>query len=290
MLSVYVRELSKVSKPQSHPRQEYLELVDPLSGEVGISVGAALQQLGKAADDVSIGSLQNWARGLKPFRTDVEKAAQTLGRLRDIAGVDIAVITIDLRGANLQGFDLDGLCFAKAKLSGARMEAAYLWQARMEGADLGWARMEGADLSEARMEGANLSRARMEGASLYGALMEGADLKWARMEGAILSAAWMEGADLRWALMEGADLRTARFDSATSWAHAKVSTARAQDVDFAKTPISDEQVKSMFGDASVTLPNGITPTHPDWPAHWPRKVLEWNYFNAAYTAWLAIQP
>ncbi|MDZ7906296.1 MAG: hypothetical protein U5N55_11390 [Cypionkella sp.] len=39
------------------------------------------------------------------------------------------------------------------------------------------------------------------------------------------------------------------------------------------------QVKSMFGDASVTLPNGVTPDHPDWPAHWPKFDLGHDFDN-----------
>lgn len=34
-----------------------------------------------------------------------------------------------------------------------------------------------------------------------------------------------------------------------------------------------DQIDSTFGDASVTLPNGVTPDSPDWPAHWPKHVL-----------------
>lgn len=258
MLSVYVRELSR-GTAQSHPRQEYAELVDPLSGMAGISKEDALAQLGVTEGDVSIESLGNWANALKPFRTDVEKAAQTLGRLLDVAGADAT--TIDLRGANLQGFDLNGLCLNKAKLQDARMEGANLRDARMEEANLSGARMEGADLSLARMEGANLSRARLEGANLTVARMDGANLSVARMEGTKLTVALM--------------------DSNTVLMGAKVLKAGASFVDFSDVPISLAQVKSMFGDASVTLPNGIIPTHPDWPEHWPKFDLGLDY----YTEW-----
>jgi hypothetical protein len=52
MLSVYVRELSSVSDPQTHPRQKYSELVDPISDTVSLSKDEALEQLGVTEDDI----------------------------------------------------------------------------------------------------------------------------------------------------------------------------------------------------------------------------------------------
>lgn len=137
LLSVYVRELSKQKglTPKDH---------------------------GIPEDAASIEGLHKWARGLKPVRSDMEKAVQTLGRLRQIKGQEN--LSIDLRDANLQGFDLLDLNFDKA---------------RMEGADIGWAKMWGADLL----------RADMQGAVLLHAEMQGANLRWAEMQGANLSGA-----------------------------------------------------------------------------------------------------
>ena len=206
MLSVYVRELSR-GRAKNYPD------------------GA----------DASPDDLSNWAHSLQPFRTDVEKAAQTLGRLRDIMGADLDAITIDLRGANLQGFDLNNLCFDIAKLQRARMEGADLTEARLAGADLRFARMEGAYLREARLEGANLSMAQM--------------------------------------------------DAATDLTDADISQAAFCSVDCSEVGISADQIKSLFGDASVTLPNGVTPSHPDWPQHWPKMDLDLNDFDAEWRKW-----
>ena len=312
MLSVYVRELS-MGTAKSRPRGAFAEMFPSK-----LSNGAETED-DFSDDEVAVEILRAWAQGLKPFRTDVEKAAQTLGRLRDIAGAYTDTMSIDLRGANLQGFDLNGLCFATARLQGARMEGADLAQARMEGANLRAARMEGAnlrqarmdeaDLREARMEGANLRAIRLCGASLRAAQMAGADLYKAEMVGANLFEARMGHADLRLANMggvnlrrarlEGADLTEARMEGTKMWntqldatthlTGAVFSNARAQSVDFSSVPITADQVKSMFADASVTLPNGITSIHADWPAHWPKTKLN-KGFTAAYTTWLATQP
>ena len=194
----------------------------------------------------------------------------------------------DLRGTNLQRADLSGLCFSGAQMNAARLEGAYLRDARMEGTNLSEAHIEGADVTAAHLEGANLQVARLEGAMLLWARLLGANLNaarfesaallWAQLVGANLShgrlekadlrAAWMEGADLSGTRMDGADLREARMDSRTSLAGATLRGAAARDVDWAAVPIGQDQIASMFGDASVILPEGLTR-----PGHWPDWAL-----------------
>jgi len=217
---------------------------------------------------------------------------------------------LDLRGANLQGAALSArhpgsydAVFSAARLEDARMEGAVLWGARMEGAVLWGARMEGAnlreaqmagtDLQQARMEVAFLLQARMEGAFLLEARMEGADLTLVQMEGAKLwgarmaaarlRGAWMEGAFLSGARMEGADLRGARMDSRTSLSVATLRVAALRQVDYSDATISDDQIKSAFGDASVTLPAGMS--RPD---HWPEWELpdgDAHAYDAEWRKW-----
>ena len=145
--------------------------------------------------------------------------------------------------------------------------------------------MAGAHLLRARLEGVNLWLARLEGANLWSARMEGADLTKARLEGADLFLARMEGADLTKARMEGANLWSARMDARTSLAAAALRGAAARDVNWAYVEISAEQVNSIFGDASVTLPGGVTPGHADWPAHWPVWELPHGGDNDFHTQW-----
>ena len=300
LLSVYVRELSRDYPAQTHLRQTYKALIDPPDGSEGLSPDKALAQMGCEADEVSSDALRTWARGLEPIRSDIEKAAQTLGRLKTVPGIAPDDIPIDLRGANLQGFDLSTLTFDKALLQGARMEGANLIEARMEGANLIGARMEGANLIEARMqganligaqmeganligaqmEGANLSGARMEGANLIGAQMEGANLSWARMEGADLSGARMEGANLSGARMEGANLFGAQFDAKTDFTPATLRGAGVKSVDFTNLPQIADYIDQIYGDASVTRPKGI-----DHPTHWHEDDLDYLDFLGNWRAW-----
>lgn len=73
--------------------------------------------------------------------------------------------------------------------------------------------------------------------------------------------------------MEGAELWRARMDAHTSLTAANLRGAAVRDVNWESVGISAEQVNSIFGDASVTLPGGVTPGHADWPAHWPVRAL-----------------
>ena len=84
-----------------------------------------------------------------------------------------------------------------------------------------------------------------------------------------LSGADLRGANLIGARMEGANLGGARMDTATNLSAATLRGAALRFVDYSQVRLSTDQVKSTLGDASVILPGGVTPGHPDWPAHWP---------------------
>lgn len=137
MLSIYVRELSREYPAKEPPK------------------GATPQEL------------RDWAAKLTPIRPDMEKAAQSLGRLLRIDGHDIASADMDLRQANLQGFDLATLNFANARFDGAEMQGANLEGAEMQGAYLRGAKMQGADLWGAKMdENTDLTAATLRGAAV----------------------------------------------------------------------------------------------------------------------------
>ncbi|WP_172295897.1 pentapeptide repeat-containing protein [Pseudoruegeria sp. HB172150] len=266
-----------MTKALDHPRVEFLRLVE----DERKSPAEAAESLGLAEDEVSVSALRDWTRSLTPIRSDLEKAVQTLGRLKLIDGIVPDDIPIDLSSANLQGFDLFEANLQKANLRGARMEGADLFEARMEGADLGGARMEWASLREARMKGADLSGAQMERADLSGAQMEGAYLFEARMEGADLRGARMEAAYLGEARMEGANLSGARMDAATFFKPATLRGAGLKVVDFSDVTMDPQIMAEAFGDATVKLPEGVS-LHPDSPTD---RDLDWNEFYTQWRAW-----
>ncbi|WIY23592.1 pentapeptide repeat-containing protein [Parasedimentitalea psychrophila] len=250
LLSVYVRELSREYPPVETPE-------------------------GATPD-----GLKDWASTLKVQRSDMENAVQVLGRLQGIKHVDPSAITIDLRGANLQGFDLKRLELSESNFSHAKMQGADLSWAEMPGANLSNAEMQGADLSWAKMQGANLRGAEMQGADLSNAEMQGANLRRAEMQGADLSEATLKGADLSRAEMQRANLSGAEMDERTSLTTATLQAAAVREVDYTTLPQMRDFIDGIFGDGSVTLP-------PDtaWPAHWPKHELGYSEFEIEWKKW-----
>lgn len=274
-LSIYVRELSREYPPETAPSHE------------------------------DMNELTIWAQKLKPVRPDMESAVQTLGRLRSIPNHGLREGDIDLRRANLQGFDLQGLIFdsancseahiqgadmqrvqmQEADLSGAQMSGVDLSGAQMQEADLNSARLQGAFLSVADMQGAFLTDAQMQGAFLTGAHIQGADLDGAQMQGVFLSVVQMQGADLDGASMQGAFLFRTQMDDATALKDVTLQGAALREVD----STSLEHLKpfwwDVFADGSAQLPEGET--RPD---HWVDEKLKWVEFEKRWKAWQATLP
>jgi hypothetical protein len=224
LLSIYVRELSK---GDLRPRDHGLE--------------------GEAATPEAI---VEWARGLGPIRSDLEKAAQVLGRLREIEGQGNLVL--DLREANLQGLDLSRLNFADADLSFAWLQGAAIWNTKLDTANLTGAHLEGADL---------------EGASIR------AYLSQAHMLGARLSFSDMSHTELSGADLYGAIMHETVFDVFTSVTQDALAGAGVSDVDWSSSTITPREANHMFGDASVVLPF----ENPEW---WPDVALDRGYWGS----------
>ena len=130
---------------------------------------------------------------------------------------------IDLRGANLQHVNLQGLPLARLRGGLTKEE----WVATtLEQRELAGVHLERADLSKAHLEGALLRGAFLQSATLRATLLEQAVLFYAHLEQAYLRQAHLEGANLMYACLEGAyfrkawltgaDLRHAVCDNATN--------------------------------------------------------------------------
>ena len=232
LLSVYVRELSREYKPIETP------------------------------SDATPDELRAWAEKLKPARPDMEKAVQTLRRIRPLVAQDQVYSAIDLTDANLQGFRLNGGDLSNANFSGAHMQ------------------------------GVRLSETNLDKADLRGAKLQGAVLNLAKLQGAVLNLAKLQGADLTEAKLQGADLRGAKFDASTAFTVATLRGATVKAVDFIGVSQIEPHLDDIFGDASVTLPNGARPGDPGWPVHWSQsdEPLDYHEFDKAWRAWQATLP
>lgn len=125
-------------------------------------------------------------------------------------------ILIDLRGANLEGFDLKKMNlshsnFDAARLSGADLTGANLWYAHLTNAHFNEARLVGARLDfssggEPRFDRADLSSAKLSNSTLVAASMRDAILS-----GTVMWHTNLTYADLRNADLSEADLRSTIF-------------------------------------------------------------------------------
>lgn len=135
------------------------------------------------------------------------------------------------------------------------------------------------DLSGANLQAISLSD---DDSSFEDMLFE-----FAQMQGAYLIKAQMQGTNLIGAKMQGAFFYSMEMNETTRLIDTSLKGAAVQSCDLSLVSLSDDQIASIFGDASVTLPGGVTPDHPDWPAHFPKEVLENKEFFAQWRAWQA---
>ena len=259
LLSVYLRELSREYPVKRHVRMDLLDRMHPSDDSPPLTEEEALQTLGVSPDEAYTEALRDWAQTLEPARSDMQNAAQTLGRLTKTCGLAENTIPIDLRKTNLQGFDLSGLDFRKAHLAEAQLQGAYLGGARLDGANFGSAQLQGAHLGGAQLQGAHLGQARLEGAYLGWAQLQGADLWCVRLQ--------------------GADLRGARLDELTDLSDATLRGASLRYVD----DLTAKQLRpfwpDIFADGSVEI------REEERPAHWAHEKLRSKEFNEAWRAW-----
>jgi len=130
--------------------------------------------------------------------------------IQKINGKDVDISpNSELRGANLEGANLE-----RAELFGAELEGANLTRAKLNGAELSGANLTEAKLLKANLQGALLVRANLEGALLVGANLEGANLKRANLEGAELDGANLTRANLTRANLSDATLMEANLSDA----------------------------------------------------------------------------
>jgi uncharacterized protein YjbI with pentapeptide repeats len=120
---------------------------------------------------------------------------------------------IDLSGARLKYFYLEGKRLKGANLANARLDRAILTQSTLVGANLNKAWLSGANLSGSRLTGAILDGAHLEDAQLYGSDLNGASLVDARLENAVLADARLTAA-LPGAHLDDAILDNTRFERA----------------------------------------------------------------------------
>lgn len=273
-LSIYVRELSRENPPKEVP-----------------------------SDDMDV--LDAWAGALEPIRPDMESAVQTLGRLQIIPNHGLQKGDIDLRKANLQGFDLSELSFNDALFSESHLQGANLFLSQLQRAKFYRANLHRADLTQTDCNNANFEGAFMQGIYLHDADASRADFSWAKLHKAnlsgsnfgsaflgradlscgVIAAANLEDAILIGSDLRGADFRKVSLDQKTQAPKAIWRGAGLSHLNVDEYPRLELVKDDVFADGSVQLPDGATR-----PSHWADEELGLVEFDNAWQEWKSTLP
>ncbi|UWP91296.1 pentapeptide repeat-containing protein [Aliiroseovarius crassostreae] len=189
----------------------------------------------------------NWAQNLQVKRSDMETAAQVLGRLSEKTGIPPKNLAIDLTGVNLQAMRLDHLNF------------------------------EHAILNDCHLDGARLNAVKLNEAALNGAMLNGARLNWAEVNKADLNQAQLHEAQLH-----GAQLHGAKLNNPTDLKDAQAKASSLRSVNLSHVQHVAEFITSAFGDRSVILPDDVP--FPD--TRWPDAELNDETYRQEYRRFL----
>lgn len=186
--------------------------------------------------------LRHLSKGITPDneehpRADMEAAAQTIGRMKRIPGVEADEVKIDLQDANLAGFDLSGLCF----------DGAWFNEAELSRTNFFGSAMQRAVFFKSNLRKATLSAVQLQHAVFNAAEMQMADL----------SASKFHNAKFDGALMQGTYISDAVVNETTSLSLADLRGAALHNVDFSGGTIEQWQVDRAFYDRSVKFPEDI---------------------------------
>jgi hypothetical protein len=203
--------------------------------------------------DIEIEDTWEWARALKVKRSDMETAAQVLGRLHEKTKVPPKDLAIDLSGVNLQAMVLNGLNF--------------------EHAELNHVNVDGAQLNDAALNGAVLYRAQLNDAELNGAQLNRAQLNEAQLN--------------------RAELDQAQLDEYTGINALRATGTALQSVFLKKVKNLKDLLAQSFGDASVTLPEDmqylVKDKWPDTELSYEEFKAEWELFKQDPDAYIPPQ-
>jgi len=145
---------------------------------------------------------------------------------------------VDLSGAELPGFGLQGLALDSADLRSTVLIEARMDGTSLRGADLQSANLTNALLDRANLSSSNLSQATAVGASLVRVQLVGAELFQTNLAGADLRRADFTDANVNSAVIANADLEGAIFVN-SNLRSADLRLARIQNTDFSGANLRD---------------------------------------------------
>jgi len=152
MLSAYVRELSRQYEAEPSPKNKDVDF------------------------------LQTWAYSMTPARSDIQSAAQCLGRLRKTLSASAGLMRLDMERTNLQALMLNHCSFHHTDFHLTHLQAAFLVKCDLRGCSFIGTELEGTSLNYANCKGTSFSHSyfgpttELKGTDFLGASMRSVDL------------------------------------------------------------------------------------------------------------------
>jgi hypothetical protein len=257
--------------------QERPEVVPRIARQLSIYVRELSREYPakKLPNNLRAEELRNWGYGLNPTRPAMEMAVQVLGRLPMISNHGLKSGDVDLRGSNLQGFELNRLLFENADFSRAALHGANFHDTRFLATSFSYARCEGADFSFSTIEGGDFSSVQTSGI----------DLSFARIKSLEIRFADFMGADLAYLKLNKVLLSNVHFDASSDLDQMQVSKCALEEVDHSSAACLEDHWSDFFADGTTLLSE-----NQNRPAHWDSTELDYLAFRDSWKAWRETLP
>lgn len=231
--------------------------------------------------------LSDWASKLCPARSDMEKAAQVMGRLAHIKGISADTLRRDMRGVNLQGFDLNSLNFRDTDFRNAILDGANffsinapraIWSnSSFIGTRFHWAKMNNCNFRDCEFHQTSLRAADVAKSSFASAKFiavdcfrtnfEFCDLEATRFDSSNLNDTRLQSASLFRSVLRQCELRHIEFDADTDVSFVDLDLSWLQPEGFFFGNLTDDQIRRTFGcfESDEEIPRKL-------PDHWAENI------------------
>lgn len=172
MLCIYLYELSKLYPAKPSPRAIWNNLHQNTENSMGLTPEQISERTGITPDDITDEAILNWAKGLRPARSDMERAAQAVFRLNSMAGNRPNLTHVNFQGFQLEFANLRGAILKDANFDGCNLAYCDFGTASLVGVSFIGANLVAADLSKAFIGPVNISGANLLDAKIQPFLLD----------------------------------------------------------------------------------------------------------------------
>ncbi|MEO3413887.1 pentapeptide repeat-containing protein [Roseovarius sp. CAU 1744] len=174
---------------------------------------------------------------------------------------------LNLMDCNLQGIEMLQGNFDFALFENSHLEFCGMRCGSFESASFNGARLQGAQAQEAKFGGAFLRQSNLIAAD------------FSKSEFSSPRTTILHLCQTNESIFSGCLVENARILFLSGNVPPLLDFAAFRNLSLSKSGVSTDMIQKSFADASVTLPNGNGPDHPDWPSHWPKFDLGFDFYS-----------